>query len=123
MFRFVLLCSTLIGSVLLAVSFPQTAAAKCPDQPGVICPDLRFDFPDDQQLVADRDIAVTARWVKRLPLPAQCNDPEHGRGTRRSVWNRSSGSGRADRHLDHHRALDRNPHSVRNGAHLAGIRQ
>jgi hypothetical protein len=53
---------TLLANLTMAAAFPQTAAAKCPDEPGVMCPDLRFDFPAGQQPVAGRSMVVTARW-------------------------------------------------------------
>ena len=59
-FRLAFVTSILTGSINLALAIPHTAAAKCPDEPGVICPDLRFDFPDGLQ--SGPNIAVTARW-------------------------------------------------------------
>ena len=70
LFRFVPLASITIAAVILAVAFPQTTAAKYPDEPGVICLDLRFEFPADQQHVAGRNIVVTARWFnERTGIP------------------------------------------------------
>ena len=70
MFRLVPLASITITVVFLAVAVPQTTAAKCPDEPGVICLDLRFEFPADQQPVAGRNIVVTARWFnERTGIP------------------------------------------------------
>ena len=62
MFRTAFLSSILIGSAVLAAASPQIASAKCPDEPDAICADLRFEFPAGEQLVAGRDIPVTAHW-------------------------------------------------------------
>ena len=61
MFKFLVLSAIMIGSAIMALAFPNAAAAKCPDQDGVVCTDLRFGFLPNQ-LVAGKEGTVTAQW-------------------------------------------------------------